>query len=60
LFNEARDRLALDGRLYVLFSTDSDLEQLGNFISDAGFRTRLVAKRYIFIESLLIYELKLQ
>jgi hypothetical protein len=59
LFNEARDRLALDGRLYVLFSTDSDLEQLGNFISDAGFRTRLVAKRSIFIEALLIYELKL-
>jgi release factor glutamine methyltransferase len=60
LFHEARDRLAPGGRLYVLFSTDSDLEQLGNLISDAGFRTRLVAKRSIFIESLLIYELKLQ
>jgi release factor glutamine methyltransferase len=60
LFNEARDRLAPGGRLYVLFSTDSDLEQLGNLISNAGFQTRLVAKRSIFIEALLIYELKLQ
>ena len=57
LFNEARDRLAPGGRLYVLFSTDSDLELLGNLIGDAGFRTRLVAKRSIVIESLLIYEL---
>jgi hypothetical protein len=44
----------------VLFSTDSDLELLGNLISGAGFRTRLVAKRSIVIESLLIYELTLQ
>ena len=41
----------------MLFSTDSDLELLGNLIGDAGFRTRLVAKRSIVIESLLIYEL---
>ena len=60
LFNEARDRLAPRGRIYVLFSTDSDLELLGKLISHAGFRTRLVAKRSIVIESLLIYELRLQ
>jgi methylase of polypeptide subunit release factors len=60
LFIEARDRLVPGGRLYVLLSTDSDLDHLGNLISNAGFQTRLVAKRSIFIESLLIYELKLQ
>ena len=60
LFNEARDRLAPGGRIYVLFSTDSDLELLGKLISQAGFRTLLVAKRSIVIESLLIYELRLQ
>ncbi len=37
LFHEARDRLAPGGCLYVLFSTDSDLEQLGDLISDAVF-----------------------
>ena len=41
----------------MLFSMDSDLELLGNLIGDAGFRTRLVAKRSIVIELLLIYEL---
>jgi release factor glutamine methyltransferase len=50
LFNEARDRLAPGGRLYVLFSTDSDLELLGKLICHAGFRTRLVAKHSIVID----------
>jgi release factor glutamine methyltransferase len=44
LFQEARERLASGGR-YVLLSTDSDLELLGNLISQAGFQTRIVAKR---------------
>ena len=39
LFNEARDRLAPRGYLYVLLSTDSDLELLGNLIRQAGFRS---------------------
>lgn len=60
LFNEARDRLAPGGRLYVLLSTDSDLELLGNLISQAGFQPRLVAERSIVIEALVIYELTLQ
>ena len=60
LFNEARDRLVPGGCLYVLLSTDSDLELLGKIISQAEFQTRIVAKRSIFIEELLIYELRLQ
>jgi release factor glutamine methyltransferase len=58
LFNEARDRLAPGGCLYVLLSTDSDLELLGNLISEAGFRSRIVARRSIVIEHLLIFELR--
>jgi release factor glutamine methyltransferase len=59
LFNEARDRLAPRGYLYVLLSTDSDLELLGNLITQAGFQIRLVATRSIVIEALLIYELRM-
>jgi hypothetical protein len=46
--------------MYVLLSTDSDLELLGNLISRAGFQSRLVAERSIVIESLLIFQLRLQ
>ena len=59
LFNEASDRLTPGGCMYVLLSTDSDLELLGNLISRAGFQSRVVAKRSILIESLLIFELRL-
>ena len=44
----------------MLLSTDSDLELLGNLISQAGFQPRLVAERSIVIEALVIYELTLQ
>lgn len=57
LFVQARERLTAVGCMYVLFSSDSDLDLLGNLISRAGFVARLVAERSIFIESLIIYEL---
>ena len=60
LFIQARERLTSDGRMYVLFSSDSDLDLLGRLISRAGFVARLVSERSIFIESLIIYELRLQ
>ena len=60
LFDQARERLAPCGCLYVLFSTDSDLDLLGNLIRHAGFGARLVAERSILIESLIIYELRLK
>jgi hypothetical protein len=43
--------------MYVLFSSDSDLDLLGSLISRAGFISRLVAERSILIESLIIFEL---
>jgi release factor glutamine methyltransferase len=60
LFIQARERLAPGGCMYVLFSSDSDLDLLGSPISCAGFAARLVAERFILIESLIIYELKVR
>jgi methylase of polypeptide subunit release factors len=57
LFADARERLAPGGRLYLLLSSDSDLDRLGQLAQATGFRARLAAERSIMIESLLIYEL---
>ena len=57
LFAQARERLASDGCMYVLFSTDSDLDILGALISRAGFVASLVATRSILIKSFLLYKL---
>ena len=45
LFAQARERLASDGCMYLLLSTDSDLGLLGTHIRHAGFAARLVADR---------------
>jgi release factor glutamine methyltransferase len=58
LFEQARARLAPGGTMYLLISSDSDFELLGNLIERAGFRVRRVQERSILIESLLIYELR--
>jgi release factor glutamine methyltransferase len=55
LFDESRDRLRPGGRLYVMISSDSDLDLFSALISRAGFQARLVAERSILIESFLIY-----
>jgi release factor glutamine methyltransferase len=58
LFEQARERLAPGGRAYVLLSSDSDLAILGDLIRRAGFQARLVQERSIYIESLILYELR--
>jgi release factor glutamine methyltransferase len=58
LFGQARERLAPDGCMYLLVSTDSDLDMLSRLVNDAGFRPRLVDERSILIESFLLYELR--
>jgi release factor glutamine methyltransferase len=57
LFGEARRRLADDGRMYVLLSSDSDLALFGELFERAGFQARLAARRSIVVESFLIYVL---
>jgi release factor glutamine methyltransferase len=58
LFDQARERLAPGGRVYLLVSSDSDLDLFSALIVKAGFQARLVDERSIFIESLIIYELQ--
>src|SRR5436189_1739522 len=57
LFVQARERLASGGCMYVLLSSDSDFNLLGNLVSRARFAARVVAQRSILIESMIIYEL---
>jgi release factor glutamine methyltransferase len=57
LFDQSRDRLKPGGRLYIMVSSDSDLDLFGTLIERAGFRARLAYERSILIESLIIYEL---
>ncbi|HEY3910879.1 MAG TPA: 50S ribosomal protein L11 methyltransferase [Stellaceae bacterium] len=58
LFDQSRQRLKPGGRVYVMVSSDSDLDLLGRLIERAGFRARLVHERSIVIESFIIYELR--
>jgi release factor glutamine methyltransferase len=58
LFDQARRRLAPAGRVYLLVSSDSDLDLLSALIAKARFQSRLAAERSILIETLMIYELK--
>lgn len=57
LFDQARGRLRPGGRLYVMVSSDSDLDLLGRLIDRAGFRARVALEHSIYIESFIIYEL---
>lgn len=58
LFDQARERLAPGGRLYILLSSDSDLDRIGKLVARARFKARPVAERSILIESLIVYELE--
>ncbi|HUF44698.1 MAG TPA: HemK2/MTQ2 family protein methyltransferase [Aestuariivirgaceae bacterium] len=56
-FDQARERLTPNGSMYLLLSSDCDLNKIGALIEDAGFNVRLVEQRSIFFESFDIYEL---
>ena len=58
LFDQSRERLKPGGRLYVMVSSDSDLELFSALIRTAGFQAKLVAERPILIESFLLYLLR--
>jgi release factor glutamine methyltransferase len=59
LFEQARERLKPDGCLYVMLSSDSDLGLLGRLINKAGFRTRIAYERSFYVESMILYELRI-
>jgi methylase of polypeptide subunit release factors len=58
LFDQAHERLKPDGCLYVMLSSDSNLDLFGQLIAKAGFRARLAYERSFYIESMLLYELR--
>lgn len=58
LFDQARERLAPGGRVYVLLSSDSDLDLFSTLITRARFQARLAAERSLLIESFIIYTLQ--
>ena len=58
LFEQARTRLAPGGRFYLLLSSDSDLGLIGALIEQAKFRFRLVGRKSLLIESLVLFELR--
>ncbi|MGA8290999.1 MAG: 50S ribosomal protein L11 methyltransferase [Rhodoplanes sp.] len=57
LFKQAGERLRPGGRIYVMVSSDSDLDLFGRLIDQAGLRARPALERSILIESFIIYEL---
>lgn len=58
LFAQARERLRPLGRLYVMMSSDSDLDLFSRLIKEAGFSARLAVERSFYIQSMLLYELR--
>jgi release factor glutamine methyltransferase len=56
LFDEAYERLKPGGRLYVMFSSDSELDLIDTLIEHAGLSSRVVQRYSIFIESFILYE----
>ena len=60
LFDQARERLKPDGRMYLMLSSDTDLELFGSLIAKAGFSQRKLREYSLVVESLIIYELQVR
>jgi release factor glutamine methyltransferase len=58
LYDQARERLRVGGRMYILLPSGADLETITALFEGAGFRGRPVHERSHWIESVLIYELR--
>jgi methylase of polypeptide subunit release factors len=58
LFDQARERLAPGGRVYIVLSSDSDIDLFSALITRARFQARLAAERSLVVESFIIYSLQ--
>jgi HemK-related putative methylase len=58
LFGQARERLASDGVMYLILSSHTDLEFIGAVIRRTGFDVRIISKQRVFLETLVIFELR--
>lgn len=59
-FDQARERLKPGGLIYVMFSSDSDLDQYSALIQRAGLSARLAHEYSMYIESMILYELRVR
>jgi release factor glutamine methyltransferase len=57
LFEEAAPRLLQKGRMYLLLSSDTNLALMHSLIHSAGFTSKQIAKRSIWVEAFYLYEL---
>lgn len=57
LFDQARDRLKPDGRIYLMLSSDTNLDLFASLIAKAGFSQRKIKEYSLMVESLIIFEL---
>ena len=58
LFEQARERLAPGGRVYVVLSSNCDLSMFATLIEQAGFRSQPVRERSYLLERIIIFELR--
>lgn len=58
LFEQARKRLKSDGVMYLILSSYTDLEFLESVMQRAGFAPRIIREQRVFLETLVIYELR--
>jgi release factor glutamine methyltransferase len=58
LFAQARERLASSGLMYVVLSSDADLDALAALYARAGLTATVVLERKLLFESMLVYELR--
>ncbi len=56
MFEQVRDRLAPGGRLYLLISSDTDIELMRSLMAAAGLHPELASQRNLVLESFVIYE----
>ena len=57
LFEQAAKRIRPDGKMYVLLSSDTNLKLMDSLISTAGFTSKQIGKRSIWVEAFHLYEL---
>ena len=56
LFDQARERLKPDGKLYVMLSAHSELSLIEKLIGRAGLRFRVIRRYSIVVDAFVLYE----
>jgi release factor glutamine methyltransferase len=57
LFEQAAERIRPNGKMYVLLSSDTNLKLMDSLVSAAGFTSKQIAQRSIWVEAFYLYEL---